>query len=181
MSGNRQYSAGYEMDDFPFYNGKPIGLSAGNWLLLMLGVALGFMALASPFPFGQYPGREWISAFLFPGIPMLVFIYLVGEHWRLIFAKVDAKAVGWMFLIALLNIIVSISIGKLVMDTAGAAANPVFGLLREQDSWKKILFLLRTIPQLFGEELITIFPFLAIMWLLHTWCGMSRKLALILA
>ncbi|ABI40365.1 Abortive infection protein [Shewanella sp. MR-4] len=169
------------MTDFPFYNGKPISLTAGQWALLILGAILGFISLVSPYPFGAYPGRDWVSTILFPGIPLCMFYLIVGEHWRLIFDKLDLKAVGWMFLVALLNIVVTLVIGKMVIDTVGATANPVFEMLRHQDIGETLQFFLRTIPQLFGEEIITVFPFLALMWLLHTHFGVQRKTAIIIA
>ncbi|QYK08560.1 CPBP family intramembrane glutamic endopeptidase [Shewanella mangrovisoli] len=169
------------MNDFPFYNGKPISLTAGQWALLVLGTILGFITLVIPYPFGQYPGRDWVNAFLFPGIPLCMFYFIVGKHWRLIFDKLDLKAVRWMFLIAILNIVITVVIGKIVVDTVGATANPAFELLRHQEIWEKLQFFLRTIPQLFGEELITVFPFLALMWLLHTHFGVQRKTAIIIA
>jgi hypothetical protein len=38
------------LDDFPYYNDKPVGLYGKQWLLLMLGGLAGFLVLIAPMP-----------------------------------------------------------------------------------------------------------------------------------
>ena len=70
--------------DFPFYNGAPVSLSGGQWLLVMAAVVAGFMVLVLPIPWPAGPIGAWIPAVLFPLIPLLA----LANHYG-----VDAKAV----------------------------------------------------------------------------------------
>ncbi|MBB1059523.1 CPBP family glutamic-type intramembrane protease [Marilutibacter spongiae] len=82
---------------------------------------------------------------------------------------------------ALLNVVVTLGIALAVSRFSGVSANPAMEMLRGQATGDRVMFFLRTLPQLFGEEVITVLPFLAIAWLLHMKCGLGRTAALVLA
>lgn len=171
----------YPQDDFPFYNGRPIALRGSQWALLMLGVALGFGALIAPIPLFADRAGQFIPAILFFAIPLASLAVVAPRHWRAIFRKVTARSVLWMVVFALLNIVVSIAVGAVVMKFHGAHSNPVFGAMGAMDAGGIALFFLKTLPQLFGEELVTILPMLALMAFFHRRLGLSRLAAIAIA
>ena len=171
----------HAQDDFPYYNGQPTALNGGQWALVLLGVALGFAALIAPVPLFTDEFGQFIPAILFFAIPLAMLAWVVPRHWTAIFRRLSARHVMWMVLFALLNIVVSIGVGAVVMKFHGAHANPVFGAMGAMDATGIALFFLKTLPQLFGEELVTILPMLALMTLFHHRLGMSRIAAIFIA
>lgn len=174
-------SAAYPADDFPFYNDRPVALSGGKWMVVLAGVVLGFLVLTAPVPFFATTWGQWIPAILFFAIPLAALAWAAPGHWTAIFRRLRARDVMWMVLIALLNIVVSLCVALPIQKIFGAEANPVGDLLRGQDAAESVVFFLRTIPQLFGEEVLTVLPFLAFMWFLHTRLKLARTPALLLA
>nr|WP_245000297.1 CPBP family intramembrane glutamic endopeptidase [Marinobacter daepoensis] len=67
------------------------------------------------------------------------------------------------------------------MKQFGADTNLAVDGLADLDTSERVLFFLRTIPQLFGEEVLTILPFLAILYVAYERLNLSRTKALLLA
>ncbi|OAD84192.1 hypothetical protein ATN89_10420 [Comamonas thiooxydans] len=165
--------------DFPFYNGKPVALSARDWLLVLLGVALGFTALLLPV---TDPATRLIPALLFPLVPLLALRAVAGPGcWRALFKPVRLGDLGLALGVALLNIVVSFTIGWLATQLLSTSANPAMQLLSHQSAADRGLFLLGTIPQLLGEEVLTMLPLLALLAWFHNRAGLSRRKSLVLA
>jgi uncharacterized protein len=165
--------------DFPFYNGAPVGLSAWQWVLLMAAVAAGFAALVAPIPWPAGPLGAMIPAVLFPLIPMLVLAKVAPGHWTALFGKVGGRELRLMVGFALLNIVVSLSVGTIVHALANVSPNAATAQLGGMDTAGRIAFFAKTIPQLFGEEVVTLLPFLALMALLSNRFGVGRKGAIV--
>ena len=111
--------------DFPFYNGMPVAISGLQWLFVMSMVVVGFMTLALPI---SWPGGAlgaFIPAVLMPGIPLVAFAYVAKGHWTAIFGKVGFREVRLMLGFALLNIVVSMSIGTIVYAFTEVTSNDV--------------------------------------------------------
>jgi membrane protease YdiL (CAAX protease family) len=165
--------------EFPFYNGAPVAISSRQWLFVMSMVVVGFAMLMLPI---HWPGGAFgalIPAVLMPVIPLVAFAYVAKGHWTAIFGKVGFREVRLMLGFALLNIVVSMSIGTLVYAFTEVTSNVANAQLSEADTAGRIAFFAKTIPQLFGEEVITLLPFLAVMtWLTHSF-GMGRKGAIV--
>ena len=161
-------------DDFPFYNGQPAILSIKQWLGILVAVALGFACLTVNVPVLTSDVGVLIRALLFPVIPLLFLAFVTGPHWRSLFRRISVADIGWMLGFALLNLVVTITIGVLVIQLFGAEANAAINALPEQSLSQREFFFLRTIPQLFGEEVLTILPFLAVLYVAHARLGMSR-------
>ncbi len=83
--------------------------------------------------------------------------------------------------IALLNLVVTVALGLLTTRFFGVSANPVFDVLAHESTADRWLFALRTLPQLLGEEVLTMLPFLALMTLFTTRAGWSRRAAIVAA
>ena len=80
---------------------------------------------------------------------------------------------------ALLNIVVSMSVGTVVRLFADVTPNAAAAQLSGMDLAGRIAFLAKTVPQLLGEELLTLLPLLALMHLLPKGFGVGRKGAIV--
>jgi membrane protease YdiL (CAAX protease family) len=167
--------------DFPFYNGAPSRISAGQWLFVLAMVVVAFLLLTVPI---DWPGGAFgplIPALLFPALPLAALAYVAPGHWRSIFGRVGGREVKLMFGFALLNIVVSMSVGVALSTFATVTPNAAAAQLGALDAAGQAAFFAKTIPQLLGEELITILPFLALLQWLVGGLGVGRKRAIIVA
>lgn len=165
--------------DFPFYNGAPTSISSGQWLLVLAMLVAGFLVLALPIRWPNEMLAQFAPAVLMPLLPLLALAYVAPRHWRAIFGSVGARQVSLMIGFALLNIIVSMSVGAIVFTMTAVTPNATVAQLGDLDTAGRIAFFAKTIPQLFGEEVITILPFLALMQLLWKGLGTGRKTAIV--
>lgn len=165
--------------DFPFYNGAPVGPSAWQWLFVMAAVAAGFLVLVLPIPWPGGPLGALIPAVLFPLIPLAALAHVAPGHWKAIFGKVGGRELRLMLGFALLNIVVSMSVGAIVRALADVTSNAAAAQLSGMDTTGRIVFFAKTVPQLFGEEVVTILPFLAVLTLLSAGFGVGRKAAVV--
>jgi membrane protease YdiL (CAAX protease family) len=165
--------------DFPFYNGLPVALSGWHWFFVLAGVAVGFAALVTPIP---WPGGAWgpmIPALLFAAIPLVVLARVAPGHWRVLFGKVGWRELRLMVGFALLNIVVTMGVGLLLSVFAEVASNAAISQLATKGTGELVAFYAKTLPQLLGEELITVLPFLLLMTLLTQYFGTGRKRAIV--
>lgn len=165
--------------DFPFYNGAPTPISGAQWLAVMLAVAAGFLVLTLPIGWPGGAVGAWLPALLFPALPLAALACVSPAGWRSIFGRVGRREVRLMVGFALLNIVVSMSVGAIVSLFTHVTANAATSQLATLDTTQRAIFFARTVPQLFGEEVVTVLPFLALMQLFaHRW-GMGRRGALV--
>lgn len=165
--------------DFPFYAGMPVGLTAQQWLLVMAAVVAGFAVLVAPIPWPGGVLADVIPALLFPLIPLVALARVAPGHWKAIFGAVGWREIRLMFGFALLNILVSFAVGALVRVFAEVTPNAAAAQLGAMDAAGRIAFFAKTLPQLFGEEVITVLPFLALMAMLTRVFGMGRRGAIV--
>lgn len=165
--------------DFPFYNGLPIEISGSMWLVVLVSVLVGFGILIAPI--GNTTVGGFVAAILFFAVPLAALAVAAGANWTAIFRKIGFRDILLMFGVAILNMIVSIAIVLLVRRLFDMAANPVGGILGEASASQLVLFYLKTAPQLFGEEVVSVLPFLAILWLCHSKLGIGRTGSVIIA
>jgi membrane protease YdiL (CAAX protease family) len=142
-------------------------------------VVVGFVVLALPIPWPKGTFWQFIPAILMPVIPLVALAYVAPGHWKAIFGKVGGREVKLMFGFALLNIVVSMSIGAIVNALANVTPNGTTAQLGNLDVAERIAFFAKTIPQLFGEEVITLLPFLALLQWFSKDLGMARKGAIV--
>ncbi len=169
----------YPNDDFPFYNGLPVKISGLKWLFVMAMSIVGFAILVIPFGFFSSFYMQFIRAVLFFAIPLVGLAIVAKKHWRAIFRKVKGKDVLWMFGIAFLNIVVTLTIAVVVKRIFGVNSNPAVAGLAEQTASEQVFFFINAIPGLFGEEVLTILPFLALMYMFSSHMKLSRKKSII--
>ena len=165
--------------DFPFYNGVPASISNRQWMFVMAMVVVGFVVLALPIPWPKGTFWQFIPAILMPGIPLAALAYVAPGHWKAIFGKAGGREVKLMFGFALLNIVVSMSIGAIVNALANVTPNSATAQLGNLGVAERIAFFAKTLPQLFGEEVITLLPFLALLQWFSKDLGMGRKGAIV--
>ncbi len=168
--------------DFPFYNGAPVALSGTQWLIVMAAIAVGFLVLALPidWPGGTLLG-PLVPAVLMPLIPMVALAQVAPEHWRTLFGKVGGREIRLMMGFALLNVVVSFCVGAMVGHFTTVTPNASAAGLAELDAVGLVAFFAKTLPQLFGEEILTVLPFLAILHLCTHRRRMGRKAGVIAA
>ena len=165
----------YPDADFPFYNGRPVWISGRQWYFVLAMTALGFALLTSRLLAPSGGAAPYLAAVLFPAVPLVGLAMVAPSHWQALFRRVGLKEVGWMFGIAVLNIVVTICIA-LSLGTMGAMnANAAVAGLATLSTADRVLFFARTAPQLLGEEVVTILPFLAVLYLLSVKAGFSRR------
>lgn len=161
--------------DFPFYQGTPVTLTAAHWWFLVALVAAAFALLIAPIP---WPGGElgaFVPAVLFPLIPLAGLAWVSKGHAGSLFGAVGWREIKLMVLFALLNIVVSMTVGAIVRATLGAGANPAVATASQLSSGGLVIFLTKTAVQLVGEEVLTMIPLLALLHLLVARAGLSRN------
>ncbi len=170
------------MPDFPYYDGSPVRISAVQWAIVLGLLAAGFAALIAPWPFLTEGGiASFLPALIFCGLPLVGLRIVAPRHWNALTRKVGGRDVLWMLGFGVLNIIVSVAIGGLLSRLFDFTPNPVVSGLSHLSHLAMELTLLRTLPQLFGEELLTILPFLAVLQFGHAKLGLARTHAIVLA
>jgi len=168
-----------ESRDFPFYDGRPAEISGRGWLLLLLGVALGFAALVA-LPLDSFP-LNFVPAILFVAIPLGALAMVAGPHWTALFRRFGIKQFGQSVGFGVLTIAVSGAAGVLLNLLGPMAANPAVTSLTDIGPAELLLFLARTFIQLVGEELTTMLPLLAVLWLCVSRLGLSKRAGLVIA
>jgi uncharacterized protein len=171
----------YPNDDFPFYDGRPTGISGRQWLVVLGAVAVAFLVLIAPVPFFASDFGQFVPRILFPAIPLAALAFVAPRNWTALFRRVGRRDVAWMFGFALLNIVVSTVLGLLTSLLFVTDANAGYATLGERPPLDLVLFFLSTAPQLLGEEVFTILPFLAMMWFLFSRMGLPRRTSIVVA
>jgi CAAX protease family protein len=167
--------------DFPYYNGEPVEISAMQWLVPLAAVGaatyilLGHLQVFSEGYWRLGPGL------LFAVLPLAGLALVAREHWGAVFRKVGLKEIGWMFAFALLNYAIAIPLGLISMNFIEMTENPGVSGMAESGLFEQLLFLANSVPQLIGEELITIIPFIAIIYFLTRKMNVGRSSAIIVA
>jgi len=146
-------------------------------LLCVLGfLLLSFLGLVFSGTMGQF-----LPALLFMILPLAGLAWIDKRCIPAIFKPLNGRALLLIPAFTLLNLVVSIVVALVIYQFAGASANPAIGLIREFSNLEFVLFLARTLPQLIGEELVTILPFLALLSYLVRNKGWSKKSAVIVS
>ena len=164
--------------DFPLYR----EITPRGWLIVIAFSAAGFALLMLPTITGiQAPAMRWLGVLLFVCLPLIGLRLVAGAAWSRLLAPPSLRdiLVGLAFVPVVW--ILSFSTAYVVRELTETAANPVDGLMAAMSTGELAGFLASTLPQLFGEELVTIIPFLAILSILHVHRGMSRRASLIIA
>jgi membrane protease YdiL (CAAX protease family) len=167
--------------DFPFYNLLPAEIATWKWIVIILSCVVGFAVLS--FIGWEDQGFELIPRVLFTAIPLITFIVLAKPHWRAIFQPLKWADLPTVVIFWLLTVGASAAVGLFASggDLSHFQANSATDQLLAGGSLNVVFFYVGTFIQLFGEELVTILPFLAVLYWLHSKVRLSRKAAIVLA
>lgn len=168
--------------DFPFYRGPPTSLTYPQWWFVLAAVAAAFLALALTASLSG-AGLFWpfLPAIGLAALPLLALWRVAPGHWTSLFGRVGVREVRLMLGFALLNIVVSMGIGAIVMALGHTSSNASTSQLGSLATVELIAFFSKTIPQLLGEEVITILPFLALLQWLSQSLRWGRRAAVVAA
>lgn len=139
-------------------------MTGGRWWVVMLGLAAGLAVLVAL----PVPGvlGAWVRALLFVAIPLASYAWAVPGHWRVIFPRPRALDAVWAVGFAAVGLLALLALGILLAEVADFSPNPLAGALVEMTPAEQVLTFLALVPQLFGEELLAVLPFLALLsWL----------------
>lgn len=167
--------------DFPYYEGRPVALSPLRWLVVAAGCVAGFAALTVLPSVAEGPVGRWGGVGLFVGLPLLGLALAAGRHWTAIFPPLRSRDILIGLAFGPLTLATSALFTLAVFKVDALAANPVAELLRNLEGRELALFLASTLPQLLGEELITLLPFLAILALARSGLKAPRLVAILAA
>jgi len=184
MANNTRFGKLIERNDkadFPFYNLLLTEITTWKWIAIILSCVVAFGVLT--FTGSDKQSIELISRILFTAIPLTTFIVLAKPDWKAIFRPLKWVDIPTIILFWLLTLGASAGAGFLVSggDISHFQANTVTDDLLAGGAWNVAWFYLGTFIQLFGEELVTILPFLAVLYWAHSKFGLSRNKAIILA
>lgn len=131
-------------------------------------------------PFGTAP-LNLIPAIVYTGLPVITLAAVTGRHHGALFGRFSIKDLGIAIGFGLLTMVASLAVGLVLLQFITMTSNSAAGEIAQVDTVGLVLFLVRTSVQLIGEELMTILPLLAILWLCVRKFGLSRKWGLVIA
>lgn len=167
--------------DYPFYKGWPVDIPALKWLVPLASVALASAILLGQLTIFSNGYLQLVPGLLLALLPMLGLALVAGRHCTALFRRVRLKDIGWMFGFAVLNYALAVPLGYFSMRYIQTEPNAAIAGLGDLETAAKVQFFVNSIPQLIGEELITIVPFLAILYFLTRKLGLSTRSAVIAA
>lgn len=159
--------------DLPYYDSRPVAVGGRGWAMLMASLLLAFAALTL-LPLRTFPA-SLVPALLFALLPLAALRLVVGPHWRALFRPVGVREVGLMLLFGVVALVGSLLMGLLLSRVFEMTANPVSGDMGSLSAAGLAATLIPTLPQLLGEELMGVLPFLAVLWLCVSRLGLSRR------
>lgn len=167
--------------DFPFYDGEPVEVASWRWVVVVLSCVAGFVCLTMLPVSGE--GGLLLARCSFVAVPAAVFVALTGGFWRSIFRPVHGRDLVAMVGFWLLNLAVSIVVAYAASggDIGHFTKNSATDGLADAGAGALALFYLGTFIQLFGEELFTVLPFLAVLYWCHAKARLGRRTSVVLA
>ena len=167
--------------DFPLYGGNPPTVTGRGWLLVLLAVVVGFATLTLFFPSTDTLLTGWVRVAAFVGLPLIALRLAAPGHWHAIFRRAGGREVKLMFVFAFANIAITITIGALISMFGTAVGNAGIADAGKLEGARLFNFFAKVAPQLLGEELLTILPFLAILAVCHDRLGFGRNASAVIA
>ncbi|SEQ11884.1 hypothetical protein SAMN05428969_2057 [Devosia sp. YR412] len=165
--------------DLPYYNGQPVAMTPAGWLTVLASTALAF-ALLVTLPFTTFP-LNLLPAIGYTALPLLTLFAVTHGLPIALFRRVGLREIAMAFGFGILTIAASFAVGALLLRFISMASNPEAGLLGNLGLVGTLVFLLRTMIQLIGEEVMTVLPLLAVLWFCVERVGLSRRTGLVIA
>ena len=168
-------------DDFPFYNGKPVELTSVQWIVVMVAAAIGFLCLILQIGNLGGPFGVFVPVILYVVVPLTGLALASKSHWTSLFRKITGRDILIMIGFALLNLAITFGMGALLTQIVETTANPAVAGLHEQTGMQQLMLYILAVPQLVGEEVMSILPFLALMTVSFAFLKTSRVTAILVA
>jgi hypothetical protein len=166
--------------DFPYYNGVPVSLSVGQWILVWAAVAVGLAVIYFVPQVNNF--EALIPRILLSVIPLAVLALVTRQYWTVIFRKLRPADFLLIIVFAALNLLIAFAMGLMVKAVFGAASDAAVASGFKNASVPDIIaFYVGTAVQIVGEEIFTILPFLALMFFFFAKARLPRKTTIILA
>jgi membrane protease YdiL (CAAX protease family) len=165
--------------DFPYYDGRPVEIAPVGWLAILAAVGVGFVLLVT-LPFPHFP-LNLLPAILFAGLPLLVLAKASSGHQGALFRPFGWRALALAIAFGILTMVTSLAVGLVLIRLVPMAPNATAAALANVGPADIAIFMVRTAIQLLGEELLTILPLLAVLWLCVRRLGLSRRIGLVIA
>lgn len=165
--------------DLPYYDGRPVEISAVGWTIILMAVVAGFVLLIM-LPFAAFPFNV-VPAVAFTGLPLLALAAVTGGQHAALFGPFGLKDLGLALGFGILTLVGSVGVGLVLARFISMAANPSFEALSHFGAADVVAFMVRTFIQLVGEELLTILPLLAVLWFCVRKLHLSRRVGLVIA
>ena len=164
--------------DFPYYNGEPVAIGGGGWLIIVASVVVAFLLLTSIPPMSA--PLVLIPAIVFTGVPLLTLALVTRGHHTALFRPFGLKELALAIGFGLLTMVFSFAVGLVLIQFVEMTPNASAAELAAIGPVDLIFFLIGTFIQLIGEELMTILPLLAVLWLCVQKLGLSRRWGLVI-
>jgi membrane protease YdiL (CAAX protease family) len=165
--------------DSPFYNDQPVAISLLGWLAVVASVAAAY-ALLVTLPLRGFP-LGIITAVAYTGLPLLTLALVTRGHHTALFRRVGIKEIALMFGFGLLCTVLSMGVALVLTQITEMTANTAGSSLSSAGPAEYATFMLLTAIQLLGEEVMTILPLLAVLWLCVRKFNLSRTVGLVIA
>lgn len=164
--------------DFPYYDGTPVRVSVGRWIIVWAACLAAFLVLS----FIPQPNDivALVPRALFTAIMLGALVWATGPHWKAVFRRVAVRDIGLMILFAALNYVVTLLVALLVSTLFSTATNAAV-TSPASDPLDLVALYLGVAIQLLGEELLTVLPFLALLHILTSRAHLTRTRAALLA
>ncbi len=164
--------------DFPYYNGEPVAISGGGWMIILASVVVAFGLLISIPP--MTAPFVIIPAILFTGVPLATLAWVTRGHHGALFRPFGLKELALVIGFGLLTMVVSLAVGLVLAQFIEMTPNATAAELVAIGPVDLVFFLIGTFIQLIGEELMTILPLLAVLWFCVQKLGLSRRWGLVI-
>ncbi len=126
-------------------------------------------------PVAQLPAQPRASPSVFLAFPLMALRATTGPHWTALFPARRPETGRLMVVFAVLTLAVSFIAALMLSQLMDFTQNPVSDAMRTMTAGQFAGTLVATVPQLLGEELLAVLPFLAVLWLCVNRLGLSRR------
>jgi len=169
------------LDPSPPATDLPFPITGRKWLIVMAAAAAGYLALILLRDAFTGPVSGLLPVVLFAVLPFTTLVWAAGPQWTALFRPITGRAVALTAAFAGLTIVVTLVLGALTAVTVGVAVSREATDLMYAPPTTIGLFYPRTLVQDFGQELIAILAFLALLWALLTRGRIARRQSVVMA
>ena len=165
--------------DFPFYDGQPVAIGPVGWLIIIVVVAAAFGSLIM-LPFAD-PPLNLIPAIVYTGLPLLALAAVSRGNQGALFGRFGLRELGLALGFGVLTMVISFAVGLALLQFTEMTTNATMAGIAALSPVDLVFFLVRTFIQLIGEEVMTILPLLAVLWLCVSKLGLPRGVGIVVA